>query len=144
MRNLPFLFLVLVLCLSQPLQSEEKDKKEKDKDKDSKPKLVLTAYPRQGFRPLRISFNATLENVSETDAEYYCLQEEWDFGDGAVSSEKPHCEPFGSDSRVSVTFFSEHIFDDPGNYTIRFKLGDPQKIRSNNLSILVLDRETGR
>ena len=145
MTKFLILITLLLLVLVSPVGvSYSRDEKEKGDDKGKKAKLVITAYPRQGFRPLHISFNAKLENVSENDAEYYCLQEEWDFGDGAVSSEQPHCEEFGDGTSVNINFFAEHIYEDPGSFTVRFKLGDPQKVRSNNLSVLVLDRETGR
>ena len=109
----------------------------------SGPKLVLNAYPRQGFAPMRVSFNATLEGVSETDKEYYCLQEEWEFGDGAVSSEKPNCEPDSADPLTKLNFFIEHTYIEQGSYSIWLTLGD-KKIRSNQIGISVLESDIQR
>ena len=99
--------------------------------------LKLSAQPRRGFRPLRVTFRATLQGVSETDPNYYCLEEKWDFGDGAVSSEKPHCEPFDEVSKIRTEFIVDHLYDDHGTFTVFLTLGD-RKIRSNNSSIIVL------
>lgn len=95
--------------------------------------------------PMRVSLNVDLQGVSENDKEYYCLPEEWDFGDGAVSAEQPNCEEFvDGKTKVNTHFFAEHVFEEDGNYTIRFTLGDPVKIRSNQVGIVVLEREMGR
>ena len=93
---------------------------------------------------MHVSFNVELQGVSENDKDYYCLHEEWDFGDGAVSAEQPNCETFTKDTKVNLHFFAEHIYEEEGNYTIRFTLGDPVKIRSNQISIVVLERQMGR
>src|SRR5580765_2073716 len=67
--------------------------------------LTLTATPRQGFAPLRVSFHVILENVPENDKSFYCLKEEWDFGDGAVSAEQPQCDPWSPESKVNTEYF---------------------------------------
>lgn len=103
------------------------------------PKITLTAHPRQGFAPFHVSFTARLTGVPENSKEHYCLQEEWDFGDGAVSSQQPHCEPYTDSSNIEHDFFAEHVFGDPGSYTVRFVLGDKNKLRSNQLGIVVLE-----
>lgn len=108
-----------------------------------KPKLTLTAYPRQGFAPMRVSINGKLEGVSKSDKDYYCLQEEWEFGDGAVSSEQANCEPFGEDSEIKTDFFAEHIYEDKGSYTIWLILGD-KKIRSKQIAVIVLESDPSR
>src|SRR5262249_44614725 len=140
--------LVFFFLLASPIHQAAFGSSDSDKSKNSKSgkvKLVLTAYPRQGFMPMHISFNVELQGVSEDDAEYYCLHEEWDFGDGAVSAEQPNCEEFTKGKTKATThFFAEHIYEDEGNYTIRFTLGDPVKIRSNQIGVVVLERELGR
>lgn len=141
MQRLYLLILVLALVLSaghQAASSAEKEKKPKEA------RLVLSGHPRQGFMPLRVSLNVELQGVDEHDAQYYCLREEWDFGDGAVSAEQPNCEEFTQDTHVNLHFFAEHVFEEEGSYTIRFTLGDPVKIRSNQISVSVLERELGR
>src|SRR6266516_3247790 len=77
-------------------------------------KLQITADLRQGFAPVSVSFKAELVGVSETDPAYYCLQEEWDFGDGSVSSDKPNCEPYAAGSKVTHEFFVEHVYQNEG------------------------------
>src|SRR5262249_33739884 len=85
----------------------------------SKPKvkLMFTATPCQGFAPLTVTFHAVLEGVSDDDQSYYCLQEEWDFGDGAVSSDQPACDPWGPDSKVTHEFFTDHLYQNEGVYS---------------------------
>ena len=104
-------------------------------------KLTIIADPRQGFAPVAISFKAQLSGASETDPAYYCLQEEWDFGDGSVSSDKPNCEPYAAGSKVTREFFVEHVYQNEGIYTAKFKLGD--KLRSNPVAVNVLENRTG-
>jgi hypothetical protein len=104
--------------------------------------ITITATPRQGFAPLRISFRGELEGVEPNNEEYYCLQEEWDFGDGAISSEKPNCDPFSPDSRVKKEFYADHVYDTAGNFTVRLVLGD-EKVRSRQISVVIVDRDRG-
>jgi len=100
--------------------------------------LTLTATPRQGFAPLRVSFHVVLENVPENDKSFYCLKEEWDFGDGAVSAEQPQCAPYGPDTKVNTEYFVEHVYENLGSYDVFFTLGD-KKIRSNKIQINALE-----
>ncbi len=103
-----------------------------------RPDLTLSASPRQGFTPLRVNFRVVLEGVAENDQEWHCLSEEWDYGDGSISSQKPNCEEFTSDSKITTEFFSDHLFDTPGGYTVTFTLGD-RKLRSNAVGVRVLE-----
>ncbi len=137
MRNIFIFLLIVYLLAGSALHQTQSATPAK------KPKLVLTAYPRQGFGPMRVSINGTLEGVSKSDKDYYCLQEEWEFGDGAVSSEQANCEPFGEDSEIKTNFFAEHIYEDEGNYTIWLTLGD-KKIKSNQVVVIVLESDISR
>ena len=136
MRNI-FIFFLSCLLLAGPathqLQSEN----------SKKPKLTLTVYPRQGFGPMQVSINGKLENVSKNDKEFYCLQEEWEFGDGAVSSEQSNCEEHNEDTEVKLQFFAEHIYEDAGSYTIWLTLGN-KKIRSNQIAVVVLESDISK
>ncbi len=105
-------------------------------------RLTITAAPRQGFRPLRVSFRGLLEVPDENDKDLYCLQEEWDFGDGAKSSEKPNCDPHTAQTKIKTEFFTDHVYETEGNYTVRFTLGD-KKVRSRQISVVILERNTG-
>jgi PKD domain len=102
-------------------------------------RLTLGASPRQGFAPMRVTLHAVLELPSDEDQEYYCLQEEWDFGDGAKSTEQPNCDPFSPGTKVKTEFFTDHMYEKSGTYTVRFMLGD-EKIRSRQVSVVVLER----
>ena len=138
----PFCVLALVLllgCSSHPAKEESSG----GHDKTPSVKFELSAAPRQGFAPLHVSFKGTLENVNPNDEKYYCLRENWDFGDGSVSSEKPNCDPYGRDAKVKTEFFADHTFDQEGNYTIRLSLGEEGKevIRSRQVSLRILERD---
>jgi PKD domain len=108
----------------------------------SETKLSITASPRQGFEPLRVTFRGLLETVDQNDKDLYCLQEEWDFGDGAISTEKPNCDAHSADTKIKTEFFTEHVYEKFGNYTVTLTLGD-QKVRSRKISIVILERNTG-
>lgn len=103
--------------------------------------LRLKADPRQGFAPLHVTFHVMLEGVAENDQNFYCLKEEWDFGDGAVSAEQPNCEPYGPETKVNHEFFADHLFYNTGVYSVRFKLGD--RYKSPAVSINVLENRSG-
>jgi hypothetical protein len=108
----------------------------------SETKLSITASPRQGFEPLRVTFRGVLETADANDKDLYCLQEEWDFGDGAKSTEKPNCDPHSADTKIKTEFFTEHVYEKFGNYSVRFTLGD-QKVRSRQIAVVILERNTG-
>lgn len=114
----------------------------KDVSDASRPRLVLNAIPRQGFAPLRVSFQANLQGVMEENHEFYCQREEWDFGDGAVSSEQPHCETFTEGSKITTEFFVDHVYETPGTYNASFMLGD-KRVRSGKVSISVIESYRG-
>jgi len=103
------------------------------------PKLTLRADPRQGFTPLRPTFHAQLINVDDTDSKYHCLKEEWDFGDGAVSSQKADCEPLAAGAKIETDFITDHEYQNPGTYTVSFTLGEKDnKIRSSKVTVTAL------
>src|SRR5687768_13274634 len=100
------------------------------------PKLLLEAYPKVGFAPLRVSIRAVLQNVPAKDPVFGCMWESWNFGDGSVSSEKENC--VGPDSSVvEPEYFVEHLYREEGVYQVRFVLGDRQLL-SNPVTIRVL------
>ncbi len=136
MRNI---FLVCLTCLLLAGPAIHQIQSENSK----KPKLTLSVYPRQGFGPMRVTINGKLENVSKNNKDFYCLQEEWEFGDGAVSSEQANCEEYSENSEVKLQFFAEHIYEDAGSYTIWLTLGD-KKIRSNQVAVVVLESDIGK
>lgn len=102
------------------------------------PHLILSANPRQGFSPLRVTFRVVLEGAAENNADWHCMKEEWDYGDGSISSQKPNCEPFTAESKITTEFFSDHVYEIPGGYTASFTLGE-KKLRSNKVGVRVLE-----
>ena len=133
------LMVLLVLgCSSHPAKEESSGGHDK-----SSVKFELSAAPRQGFAPLHVNFKGTLEGVDPNDEKYYCLRENWDFGDGAASSEKPNCDPYGPEAKIRTDFFADHTYEKEGNYTIRLSLGEEGKevIRSRQISLRILERD---
>ena len=100
--------------------------------------ISLTAEPRTGFAPLRVTFRAVLNGVSDTDPTFHCIKQEWDFGDGAVSGQTPNCEPLESGAKIETEFIVEHVYQDKGNYSAGFTIGDKKKTHSNKVSVNVL------
>ena len=92
---------------------------------------------------MHVSINGKLENVLKNDKDFYCLEEEWEFGDGAVSSEQANCEEYSEHSEVKTQFFADHVYEDAGNYTIWLTLGN-RKIRSNQIAVVVLESDIGK
>jgi len=140
-RILLMLILLMAACSGHPAKEQSSG----GPASKSEIKFEVIAVPRQGFTPLHVSFSAKLEGVNPNDAKYYCLRENWDFGDDAKSSEKPNCDPYGPDSKVKTEFFTDHTYNKEGNYTIRLSLGEEGKevIRSRPVSIRVLERNLG-
>ena len=100
------------------------------------PKLSVEAHPRVGFAPLRVSVKAVLQNASRNDAAFGCVWESWNFGDGAVSSEKNNCD---TAAITETEFFAEHVYRDAGVYELQFVLGNNQ-IVSRRVSVRVIPR----
>jgi PKD domain len=132
-------FWIVLLCVVLFTFGSGIGKTESEKDKkDAKPKLVLDAKPRQGLSPHHASMSARLEGVGDTDQDWYCLKQEWDFGDGSISAEEPQCEPYTAETKILKEFYSDHTYDDPGKYPVRFKLGE-DKLRSNIVTVVVIE-----
>jgi len=129
------LFFSLV-AFAQPPQAKSADKGSKDK----KPKLTISVQPHQGFAPMHTNFHAVLENVADDNKEFHCLKEEWDFGDGSISSEKADCGEKGEDEdskKTKVEFFADHTYENEGHYVARLTIGE-KKLSSGKASIVVL------
>jgi len=106
------------------------------------PRLVLSGNPRNGFNPLRVTFRVVLDGVAENNQEWHCLKEEWDYGDGSISSQKPYCEEFTADSKITTEFFNDHVYEIPGGCAASFTLGD-KKLRSNKVGVRILESVRG-
>ena len=135
------LFIIALLALGLNCSSHPAGQQESSDPSTKGVKISLSASPRQGFAPLHVSFQANLTGAAANDQKYYCLQEEWDFGDGAKSTEKPNCDPYGPDAKIKTEFFVDHTYEIEGTYSIRFSLGEEGKqIHSGNANVNVLER----
>jgi len=139
---LMFVFFPLVVgtltsCAARsPLQNVTSipDISQAPEEQNRAPRLILDAYPRAGFAPLRVSIKAVLQNVPSSDPIFACMWESWSFGDGARSSEKSGCD---GGTLVDLEYLAEHVYRNEGVYQIRFILGDNQ-VLSNAVQIRVI------
>jgi hypothetical protein len=111
------------------------DQKDKDKQEDVKrASLVVKATPVVAFSPARIVVSAELRGGSDTDAELYCPELEWDWDDGTRSSATQDCEPFeAGKSTISRRFRGTHTYTTAGNYRLmlRLKRGNKSVVAGN-------------
>ncbi|HJZ10610.1 MAG TPA: hypothetical protein VJ521_00570 [Acidobacteriota bacterium] len=134
-----FLVIAVVLAIS----CSSRTPPQTDVTESSSPKVSITAIPRQGFVPLRVSFHASLQGVEESNKDFYCLKEEWDFGDGSISTEQPHCETFREGSKITTAFFAEHVYETPGSYGAYFSLGEKKAVRSGKAQVTAIESMRG-
>lgn len=95
----------------------------KSSHENERPTLKLTARPRTGFVPARVTFRGVLVGGSNDFKEYYCPEVEWDWGDGTISENSSDCEPYeAGQSELKRRFTAQHVFNSPGNFKIRLIL----------------------
>lgn len=138
MKKLLFVLMVFLSCSSHRDQQTSQQAATPATSDSKHADLVLRADPRQGFSPLRITFHAELKGLSDTDATFHCAKEEWDFGDGAVSSQTPYCEPLVPGAKIERDYIVDHVYNDPGSYSAGFALGE-KKLHSNKITVTVLE-----
>jgi hypothetical protein len=73
-------------------------------------------------QPVSIRVSAELEGTFEDPEEYYCLEEEWEWGDETESLREPDCDPWEEGAMVERHFSASHTFRYPGTYTINLRL----------------------
>ena len=117
-KSVFFLSAFLVLALASPSSAE------------GKPKLKLKA-PRTifmkptgmySYSPVSVMVRAELEGDPQNPEEYYCLVEEWEWGDETESSHEPDCEPYVEGAELTRFYSASHTYRIPGNYTIFLRL----------------------
>ncbi len=101
-------------------------------------KLDLEA-PHMAFLPIsdprsRIKLTVTVRVTAELEGEtddpekYYCLDEEWDWGDDRNPSlHEVDCDPFEPGMEIARRFSSSNQYKYPGTYTIRLRLKNGRK-----------------
>ena len=95
----------------------------KSPHEDERPTLKLTARPRTGFAPTRVTFRGVLIGGPDDFKEYYCPEVEWEWGDGTISENNSDCEPYeAGKSTLKRRFTAQHVFNFPGNFKTRLIL----------------------
>lgn len=104
-----------------------------------KPSLSLRATPPVGFTPLRVRVVADIRDGSDDHAEFYCATVEWDWDDGTVSENSSDCDPYeAGKSTIRRRFTADHIYRQPGQYKITFKLKQKTKqVAASSTSVQV-------
>ena len=109
-----------ILLPPQPAQGQQAEAR--------KPSLSLRATPPAGFTPLRVRVVAELRDGSDDYEEFYCPTVEWDWDDGTVSERSIDCDPYeAGKSEIQRRFTAEHIFRQPGQHRISFRLKQKTK-----------------
>jgi hypothetical protein len=114
------LVATLAVCLTVVLQAQQAEPK--------KPSLSLRATPPVGFTPLRVVTSVDVKDGSDDYADFYCAGVEWDWGDGTISESSSDCDPYeAGKSTIRRRFTADHIFRQPGQYKVVFKLKQKTK-----------------
>ena len=93
-----------------------------------KPSLSLKATPPVGFTPLRVVAAVDIRDGSDDYADFYCAGVEWDWGDGTISENSSDCDPYeAGKSTIRRRFTADHIYRQPGQFKIIFKLKQKTK-----------------
>jgi hypothetical protein len=74
------------------------------------------------YAPVNVRVRAELEGTPEDPEEYYCLEEEWEWGDETKSFHEPDCDPFEEGAELKRIYNASHTFRYPGSYTIWLRL----------------------
>lgn len=92
-----------------------------------------------GFTPLRVRVVADIRDGSDDHAEFYCATVEWDWDDGTVSENSSDCDPYeAGKSTIRRRFTADHIYRQPGQYKLTFKLKQKTKqVAASSTSVQV-------
>ena len=74
------------------------------------------------YTPVAVRIRAELEGTPENREEYYCREEEWEWGDETESHHEPDCDPYEDGAELSRSWSASHTFRYPGTYTIWLRL----------------------
>jgi hypothetical protein len=116
-----WLFVALALASVAPVAARDDVAKEAKNPK--RQNLVLKATPPFSFSPARIVVSAELRGGSDTDAELYCPDIEWEWGDGTKSEASQNCTPFvPGESQITRRWTVSHTFTTAGRYHMYLRL----------------------
>ena len=148
-RRAACLALFACLLLSGALCLAGKKDKERDEAPEDAPRarLLLSAMPRHGFRPVTFTLTGSLEGVQDND-EQYChpgLEWEWisPYGTPMTSKEDPRCLHPPEQVHVARTYTKIVTLNSPGTWVYRLTLyrRDGERILSNTVQVQVLDTQ---
>lgn len=74
------------------------------------------------YAPVNVLIRAELEGTPENLEEYYCLEEEWDWGDETESHHEPDCDPYEEGAELVRNWSASHSYRYPGTYTVYLRL----------------------
>ena len=74
------------------------------------------------YRPASVRLRAELEGTPDNPEEYYCLEEEWDWGDETESLYEPDCDPYEDGAELKRIYSASHTYRNPGSYTVYLRL----------------------
>jgi hypothetical protein len=98
-------------------------------DKAKRASLSLKVNPAISFSPARIVVTAELRGGAADDAELYCPQVEWDWGDGTRSEATENCDPFeAGKSEIKRRWSVSHTYTTAGNYRVVLRLKRSDKV----------------
>jgi hypothetical protein len=113
-----FAVALLILAVASPAVSGDKIKL-----KMKGPRSVfMKPTGMYSHAPVRVRISAELEGTFEDPERYYCLEEEWEWGDETESMHEPDCDPWEQGLPVTRNFASSHTFRYPGTYIIHLRL----------------------
>jgi hypothetical protein len=87
------------------------------------PSIEIIAEPATGEAPLLTKLTAVLRGFSGREQEFYCVEMNWQFGDGTVQASTPSCIPYDPSLEVQTRYTAEHRYEKPGAYEVTFTLG---------------------
>jgi hypothetical protein len=100
---------------------------------DRKPSLSLKATPPLGFSPLRVRVTVDLRGGSDSYADLYCPEVEWEWGDDVTSSNSGDCDPYeAGKSTIRRHYSAEHVYRQAGAYKIVFRLKQKDRVVSSS------------
>ncbi len=104
------------------------DKSGKEKEV-KKPSLQLRVSPAISFSPARVVVSAELKGGADDQADLYCPNLEWEWGDGTRSEAQTDCEPFeAGKSEIKRRFTSTHMYTTAGSYRAQLRLKRGSKV----------------
>jgi hypothetical protein len=104
-------------------------------ESEDKPKLKIKA-PRsvfmkptgmRSYAPVSVRLRGELTGKADDPEKYYCLEEEWEWGDETESRYEPDCDPYEEGAELKRNFSGNHTFRYPGTYKIYFRLNRGKK-----------------